>query len=890
MSYKFLDLSGLQRFLTKLKVIIPTKTSDLTNDSNFTTADSALSGTSTNAIQNKVVKDALDGKANSSHTHGNSDITSLDASKITSGTIDIARLPAGALERLVTVADQTARFALTVNDVQLGDTVKQLDTGVMYIVTDVSKLSQADGYTEYTAGSATSVPWSGVTGKPSDYTPSSHTHGNVTNDGKLGTASKVVISDSNKLITTSSVTDTELGYLSGVTSSVQTQINAKADDSGVVHTTGNESISGTKSFNSDLNLNYASTDVDDIVDSIPGLGTVEDYVHISGAETISGVKTFSDGIVANVSGTATPLSHTHGNLTNDGKIGTTANKPVITGTNGVLTAGAFGTSANTFCEGNDSRLSDARTPVSHSHGSISNDGKLANGNKVVITNSSKVITESSVTDTELGYLSGVTSSVQTQISTNDSNAVHITGNESISGTKSFNSDLNLNYANTDVDDIVDSTPGTGTSDIFVHNTGAETISGVKTFSDGIVANVSGNCTKDGNGNVITSTYGALSANNTWTGINTFSSATYGEIIRLKNTSLDLSNGNPSVSSACNHMIWWDDKNNTHYAKVQAWTNNNSTAITLTSYFRTDANTVITSNLRNQCGDSSKAFFPDSNGDTDLGISTNKWKSIYSDSYYYGTTKWGLDQANVWTGRQTYGAYLTSFGEARTDEWSVNSRTNAYLLSRRDTDEVSGFLISTFRQNTEQGVAGHIYGWDILENSTRYSGLRFTIEWDNTLNSGNGAYKVTLGTNTQGTNPCNDLHITQLKTINGVNPGALSLPNLDSDGYTDLSGNISANSEYLYTPAYDGWLALYCQTTGFHAENAIGIFSREGSTNSYRWANTVTSSINLLRLNQYQGSVILPVRAGIQYGCWVVVNSSTSLASARLFFYKAKGTV
>lgn len=71
MSYKFLDLSGLQRFFNKLKGIIPTKTSDLTNDSNFTTADSALSGTSTNAVQNKVVKDALDGKANSSHTHGN---------------------------------------------------------------------------------------------------------------------------------------------------------------------------------------------------------------------------------------------------------------------------------------------------------------------------------------------------------------------------------------------------------------------------------------------------------------------------------------------------------------------------------------------------------------------------------------------------------------------------------------------------------------------------------------------------------------------------------------------------------------------------------------------------------------------------------------------------
>ena len=131
---------------------------------------------------------------NDSHTHGNSTITSvdaskvssgvlsteripgLDASKITSGTISIDRLPAGALERLVTVKDQTAMYALTTNTVQLGDTVKRLDTGTMYIVVDTANLSNSKGYMEYTAGSASSVPWSGVTGKPGTFTPSAHTH------------------------------------------------------------------------------------------------------------------------------------------------------------------------------------------------------------------------------------------------------------------------------------------------------------------------------------------------------------------------------------------------------------------------------------------------------------------------------------------------------------------------------------------------------------------------------------------------------------------------------------------------------------------------------------------------------------------------------------------
>ena len=118
----------------------------------------------------------LNDKANSSHTHGNGDITSLDAGKITSGTIDIDRLPQGALDRLVKVADDTERFKLTTNDIQLGDTVQTLDNKKMYYVVDESKLSSADGYATYTADTATSVPWSGITGKPSTYTPSNHTH------------------------------------------------------------------------------------------------------------------------------------------------------------------------------------------------------------------------------------------------------------------------------------------------------------------------------------------------------------------------------------------------------------------------------------------------------------------------------------------------------------------------------------------------------------------------------------------------------------------------------------------------------------------------------------------------------------------------------------------
>ncbi len=102
-------------------------------------------------------------------------LSSVPASKI-SGVLSIDNLPQGALERLVKVANKAARLKLTTTQVQLGDSVQELDTGIMYIVVDESKLNSEEGYSVYTAGSAASVPWSGVTGKPSTFTPSTHTH------------------------------------------------------------------------------------------------------------------------------------------------------------------------------------------------------------------------------------------------------------------------------------------------------------------------------------------------------------------------------------------------------------------------------------------------------------------------------------------------------------------------------------------------------------------------------------------------------------------------------------------------------------------------------------------------------------------------------------------
>ena len=73
-----------------------------------------------------------------------------------------------------------------------------------------------------------------------DKSSSTHVHGNITNDGKLPTASRVVVTDASGNIDTASVTSTELGYLSGVTSNIQTQLNSKHDDTNHVALTNTE--------------------------------------------------------------------------------------------------------------------------------------------------------------------------------------------------------------------------------------------------------------------------------------------------------------------------------------------------------------------------------------------------------------------------------------------------------------------------------------------------------------------------------------------------------------------------------------------------------------------------------------------------------------------------
>jgi hypothetical protein len=90
---------------------------------------------------------------------------------------------------------------------------------------------------------------------------------------------------------------------------------------------------------------------------------------------------------ARLSDARTPTSHTHGNLSNDGKVGSTSGLPLKTGTAGVVEAGAFGTGAGEFAQGNDSRFH------TRSHTITSTDDHTAGNHKVFYSNGSGQLVE-----------------------------------------------------------------------------------------------------------------------------------------------------------------------------------------------------------------------------------------------------------------------------------------------------------------------------------------------------------------------------------------------------------------------------------------------------------------------------------------------------------------
>lgn len=244
------------------------------------TSVSGNAGTATKLATSRVIAiaGAVQGSATfdgSSNVSINSTLNGFDASKITSGTINadrlpeipISKIPAAAMERLYVVESQSAAMSLTIQE---GDVVQIGSGGPMYFCVSKSASTFATKFKEFTAGSATSVPWSGVTNAPTKLSQFTNDSGFTTNKGTVTSVAMSVptgLSISGSPITASGTL--ALSYTSGFSipsTAKQTNWDTAYEwgdhaSAGYVKNSVDENITGIKNFMNGLKVftNSATT-------------------------------------------------------------------------------------------------------------------------------------------------------------------------------------------------------------------------------------------------------------------------------------------------------------------------------------------------------------------------------------------------------------------------------------------------------------------------------------------------------------------------------------------------------------------------------------------------------------------------------------------------------
>ena len=307
---------------------------------------------------------------------------------------------------------------------------------------------------------ATTGKYTDLTNIPSTFTPSAHTH--TASDVKDATAHSNIGSSANDTqATVNTKIDTALGTkantsslktvattgkysdLTGIpstfTPSTHTHTSSEITDSTAYSRLGTSAGATQATINNAINTKIGALLDVDLITVVASLGTAsastmnklylvaestsktnDSYeIYVTVRTGSSGNYTYAwekvDTARIDLSGYST-TDHTHGNITKDGKVGTTANKPLITTTGGAVTAGNFeatatnikmnGTqsvgSANTFARGDHVHPTDtSRAASTHTHGNLQSNGQVgttAAANKNVVTDSNgKITTENKYT-------------------------------------------------------------------------------------------------------------------------------------------------------------------------------------------------------------------------------------------------------------------------------------------------------------------------------------------------------------------------------------------------------------------------------------------------------------------------------------------------------------
>ena len=169
------------------------------------------------------------------------------------------------------------------------------------------------------------------------------------------------------------------------------------------------------------------------------------------------------------------------------------------------------------------------------------------------------------------------------------------------------------------------------------------------------------------------------------------------------------------------------------------------------------------------------FIPSANNSYNLGSSSYQWNNLYAKNYYYNGTAWGLDKANKWSEDQYIVSSSNKYFIIQNTSWNAGEAApssnktlggiwfrdyNGINISYQQVeyssngDIYSRWLVRSKFTNDAPSTSGTIIN-SVIDLGLTSSGKRFVRP---------GINDTDLGTSTN-----------KWKTLNGVNPGALSLP-------------------------------------------------------------------------------------------------------------------
>lgn len=199
------------------------------------------------------------------------------------------------------------------------------------------------------------------------------------------TQNRAVISNADGKIAVSEVTSTELGYLDGVTSAIQTQINNKV--------TKNDNITAATKCKITYDAKGLVTAGADLAASdIPDLSAT--YIATTQKGVANGVATLDANTLVPAAQLPAATTTTKGAVIVDSTISSSSNNPVQN------------SAISTALNGKQATITGGASTITTSDLTAS---------RALISNASGKVAVSDITSTELGYLDGVTSNIQDQI-------------------------------------------------------------------------------------------------------------------------------------------------------------------------------------------------------------------------------------------------------------------------------------------------------------------------------------------------------------------------------------------------------------------------------------------------------------------------------------------